>query len=50
VRATPQVHLTHDQCLEVIVLKGRADHLRERAAENFVAKNVTGRIYGSPVH
>lgn len=31
--ATTHVHLDHDTCLEVLLLRGRADVLREAAAE-----------------
>ncbi|HTQ02464.1 MAG TPA: nickel-responsive transcriptional regulator NikR [Polyangiaceae bacterium] len=31
VRSTLHVHLDHDHCLEVIVMRGRADHIREVA-------------------
>jgi CopG family transcriptional regulator, nickel-responsive regulator len=36
VRATLHVHLDHDHCLEVIVMRGRSDEI-ERAAEKLLA-------------
>lgn len=36
VRSTLHVHLDHDNCLEVVVLRGRADRLAE-AAERLIA-------------
>jgi CopG family nickel-responsive transcriptional regulator len=40
VRATLHVHLTHDLCLEVIVLKGRADHLQTTADKILALRGV----------
>ena len=40
VRSTLHVHLTHDLCLEVIVLRGRADELKSVADQILATKGV----------
>jgi CopG family nickel-responsive transcriptional regulator len=40
VRSTMHVHLDHDRCLEVIVMRGRADKLRNAAERLFATRGV----------
>src|SRR5258708_3001100 len=40
VRSTMHVHLDHERCLEVIVMRGRADRLQKVAATLFAARGV----------
>lgn len=40
VRSTMHVHLDHDHCLEVIVMRGRADQLREVANQMIGTRGV----------
>lgn len=45
VRSTLHVHLDHDRCLEVLVLRGRADELRAAADRILATKGVLhGRL------
>lgn len=41
VRSTMHVHLDHDNCLEVIVMRGRSDHLRSAAEHMLGTRGVT---------
>lgn len=40
VRSTMHVHLDHDRCLEVIVMRGRADKLQKIAEKLFATRGV----------
>jgi CopG family nickel-responsive transcriptional regulator len=40
VRSTLHVHLDHDRCLEVIVMRGRADRLQAAAEKLFATRGV----------
>jgi CopG family transcriptional regulator, nickel-responsive regulator len=40
VRSTMHVHLDHDRCLEVIVMRGRADRLQAIAEKLFATRGV----------
>lgn len=40
VRSTMHVHLDHDRCLEVIVMRGRADRLQAVAEKLFATRGV----------
>jgi CopG family transcriptional regulator, nickel-responsive regulator len=40
VRATLHIHLTHDLCLEVIVIRGRSDELQDIAAKILATRGV----------
>lgn len=41
VRSTMHVHLDHDNCMEVIVLRGRSDKLQQAAARMLATRGVT---------
>jgi CopG family transcriptional regulator, nickel-responsive regulator len=41
VRATLHVHLTHDLCLEVIVMQGKSEHLTEVSKRILATRGVT---------
>jgi CopG family nickel-responsive transcriptional regulator len=50
VRSTLHVHLDHDRCLEVIVMRGRADRLQAAAEKLFATRGVLqGSIEVVPV-
>jgi CopG family nickel-responsive transcriptional regulator len=50
VRSTLHVHLDHDRCLEVIVMRGRADRLQAAAERLFATRGVLqGSIEVVPV-
>ncbi len=50
VRSTLHVHLDHDRCLEVIVMRGRADRLQAVAEKLFATRGVLqGSIEVVPV-
>jgi CopG family nickel-responsive transcriptional regulator len=50
VRSTLHVHLDHDRCLEVIVMRGRADRLQATAEKLFATRGVLqGSIEVVPV-
>lgn len=53
IRSTLHVHLDHDHCLEVIILHGKSDELREQAERILAIKGVLHggiEIYGRGVH
>jgi CopG family nickel-responsive transcriptional regulator len=41
VRSTMHVHLDHDNCIEVVVLRGRSDQLRDAAEQMLATRGVT---------
>jgi CopG family nickel-responsive transcriptional regulator len=40
VRSTMHVHLDHERCLEVIVMRGRADKLQKSSEKLFATRGV----------
>lgn len=53
IRSTLHVHLDHDHCLEVVVLHGRSDELREQADRILAIKGVLHggiEIYARDAH